>query len=705
MMRKVTITFFLIGVWLRVALLTTPFIEYQANRSIEAAAMVKVFVEKGGNPFTVQSLMPEFQLLPYLVALIYKLCCWLAGGQDNLLTFTSAVFSGDGYYPFIALLARGIVISISLLGMYFLWKLARRLVSPVGARCALLWYALLPVSFFYQRTFMTDAVALSLTTIGLYYFLRATQDDRLAALLPSGICLALAFLCKLNYVYILLPMAYLAVRRWRGRIVTQRWLWVFALGILAPCFWHYFLKGNRVIGYLTANTMPAWTDFLRFLWVRHSLTVFTPVGFVLFLFGIVLAVRQRLWLVLVWLIAVLCNYLLTGYEANRLHFYYQLPILVPGVICIGLACSRVVEWLRSAHRGVKRLSLAALGAFSLVGIAGSAYVNDTHAINWYTMPYIKSMYQSGFKISRLLEPDAEILTSDNGALDTLYYCDRQGWQFMPGTPEYNRAAIEIFRQGSQIPYGRRYEFRAPSHGRAKRYFVAVFENMLMNRRLFRESGLEEYLTLHYPLVGEGLHYCLYDLTQRIDLVPRAVITLAGLSQDTPPLLTHGLSVYDRQGKGFYYSPTHAAQPGYLIYRLKPGVPLRRCFIRVRGYVVGRGALEVFTSWDNRSYTYQGRIPTYEEQGAVYVPGWLLNGILLVKDLWIGNKPDHWLHGVDKDNRQGSAVARLFSLNYYEGTTTFMVEAPAQAGNELFIKVQIQGGKDATKLKGLEVEAL
>ena len=130
---------FIIGIWLRISMLTTPFIGYHANRQIESAIIVKTFYEAWGNPFNIKSLMPEFQLLSYILASVYKRLVFIFNGEDNLRRISSFVLGGDGYYTLIAFLGRGLVIFISLCGMYFLYKLARIYMSRPGANFINLW--------------------------------------------------------------------------------------------------------------------------------------------------------------------------------------------------------------------------------------------------------------------------------------------------------------------------------------------------------------------------------------------------------------------------------------------------------------------------------------------------------------------------------------------------------------------------------------
>src|SRR5207247_5109845 len=109
----------------------------------------------------------------------------------------------------------------------------------------LLFYSFAPLNIIAARSFMPDSPSLGLSLAGLYFFLRALEEDEWKYSIAASMFTALALLVKLPSAVIGAPLLYLAWRRHRTTLLKQGKLWAFSAVVLVPsAIW--YLHAHRI---------------------------------------------------------------------------------------------------------------------------------------------------------------------------------------------------------------------------------------------------------------------------------------------------------------------------------------------------------------------------------------------------------------------------------------------------------------------------
>ncbi|MBD3333993.1 MAG: phospholipid carrier-dependent glycosyltransferase [Candidatus Eisenbacteria bacterium] len=439
----------LLAVLVRLPYLNQPLVDEQNWRQTDTAAMARNFYEedmrilyprvdwRGTTPGYVES---EFPLYPYLVALVYR----AAGGVDEAW-------------------GRAVSLLASVLTVVFLYALGARLFNPAAGLWAGLLYAILPLSVFYGRAFMVEALMILFSVAGIHLFAVWLDTRRPAAFAGAALAVALALLVKIPTLYLGLPLLYLAYRT-HGRGLLRRWeLYLFAALVLAPAaLWyahaHTLFQETRLtfgiwnrFGYSKFGPLAMRLDpqFYGVLAERIFGIVLTPVGGVLLLAGLLWPpVRAGGWTVHVWVLAIVI-YFFVAAEGNRALEYYQLPLVPPAALLGGRVLAEI-QWRRLIARTTAGRFLPAPAAMALlvllIGFLSFTYVRPSYTGHYY-YPYFRGGFEIGRRIADKTPPESLLLAVDvdenvsapfraqNPAL--LYYAHRKGWQITPdeATPE------------------------------------------------------------------------------------------------------------------------------------------------------------------------------------------------------------------------------------------------------------------------------
>lgn len=456
----------LVGLCVRLIGLDEPLVDQQAWRQTDTAAIARNFYEEDFDILhprvdwrgtTSGYVETNFPLYPFLVACSYAV---VGGSYEWLGRLLSALFST--------------------LTAALLYRLASR-IYPDRPRLPLLaafLYLAMPLNVFFGRTFMPEALMVLLSVASLLTFLRWLERPGSAAFLLAVLASALCFLVKIPTLYIGFPLVALAWWRWEGwRFIAQPNLWVFAILVLAPSVWWYDHAAD--LFHQTGITFGIWNRYGYNKWSHELLLeagfylevgtrlvhrVFTPVGAVLVLWGLVTAWPLRAasgpasgqhpqqrrapeWMPYVWLGGI-ALYVLLVPEGNRKLHYYQMPFVPVGALFAALPLARLTA---GGHGGSGRNPTGrqgfagsdrgrVLAAVALLAIAGysawsaSSYFDPgDNAHRFY-----RSSWEAGRLLDEKIPPDALLVTGeldDNSAAPLraqaptlLYYFHRKGWQ-------------------------------------------------------------------------------------------------------------------------------------------------------------------------------------------------------------------------------------------------------------------------------------
>jgi hypothetical protein len=175
-------------------------------------------IDWGGNsPGYVET---EFPLYPFVVALTYA----VAGPADAI--------------------GRLVSIACSIVTIFALFSLVRRVLDERTALWSVGLYAFLPLNIFYGRAFMPESMMLMSSVTGIACFVSWVQERRMRHLLWSAVFVALAVLLKIPTLYLGIPLLYLSWVACGRRFLLEWRLWLFAACVLLPvALWYAHAHG------------------------------------------------------------------------------------------------------------------------------------------------------------------------------------------------------------------------------------------------------------------------------------------------------------------------------------------------------------------------------------------------------------------------------------------------------------------------------
>ena len=449
-----------LGLALRLIALQEPLIDKQAWRQTDTAAIARNFYEEGytlcypkidWRGTTSGHVEANFPLYPFVVGLLYSVVGGAHEWVGRLLAALCSTAAGA-----------------------LLYMLALRLgMGKQGALCGTLVYLFFPLSIYYGRTFMPEAMMLFLSVGTLWAFARWIDTGTQAGFALAVCSAALCFLVKIPTLYLGFPLVALAWERWGWRFVLKPSLWLYLAAAIIPTvlwYWHaslLFEDTGLTFGIWNRYGYDKWDrslllgiDFYQTMLLRFWHNIYTPIGALLVLAGLFSPVRQRReWALWVWLGGLLM-YLFLVPEGNRKLHYYQMPFIPVGALLVGRAVEALLEagensvgWSRIARnwRPIQRVVL--VGTLMVANAAYGAWV----IAPYYEQPnnlhkYYKSCHFAGGIVDAKLPPNARLLIGDldenagaphrSQSPTLLYYCNRKGWQITPD--EFAPARLDSF---------------------------------------------------------------------------------------------------------------------------------------------------------------------------------------------------------------------------------------------------------------------
>lgn len=300
-------------------------------------------------------------------------------------------------------------ILFSSLALLCIYGIARRLFTEsIALTSALLW-SVLPVSVIYGQSFMPEMAGLSFAVLSIWLALR--QKCLLSALFAG-----IAIMTRMNTIYVLVPLLML--------IPWRKWAYL-AWGSLIPILWYGHTitqaKYNASVSHfwmLQGANQSFGPDFLLALG-KYLVTVdFTPLGFILLFFGLKGLPK---W-IYGWGISVLVILCLMPQKVID-HNFYTLHLLPVG--CMAIA------------KNFNSWKIPALILLSVIW-----WWNPVTKID----PGNKYVLEAARLVQEQVPKDDKIIASSGSSPCLLYYCDREGWDFMIKRPE-------------EVPYVQKFRWR------------------------------------------------------------------------------------------------------------------------------------------------------------------------------------------------------------------------------------------------------
>jgi hypothetical protein len=384
--------------------------------------------------------------------LLYPQVQWVSGAPQNPSYF-SGEFSVESILAALLyrlfgeaeIFARIVVITFSLVGIYFIYELLSRHAGPIAARLGAFMYAMLPYHLFFGRVFMPDVPALSLALGGLFFLDRWTVNRKPATLLAAAGVTAMAVLQKLTVLFVGLPAFYLFWLAKRRRLFVEGELYLFAIVVgVASIAW--YTHANAMAHHsgfafvqpgLFGSHLGSWfqTEFLHRTLGALSSEAFSPIGLGLAVLGFFWPTRAlAFWIFRLWVTgAGLLLFLIPDlFSAN----YYYFSLLLPGGAALGgLALAKL-----ASNRAAYPLLAVILVIFAVeaIGFALPLYHHD------------RAPRDLGILLNRLTMPSDLIVGETGGSPNMLYFADRRGWML---AQQYDVGLLQRLMKSGALYYG------------------------------------------------------------------------------------------------------------------------------------------------------------------------------------------------------------------------------------------------------------
>lgn len=435
-----------LGLILRLKGIHNPLLDHPGWRQGDEAAIARNFATLQYNIFYPQTnyngappnyVELELQIVPFLAATAYK----IVGVHEIVGRLITIAFSLG---------------TIAILALFGRWLFA----SAAAGILAALFYAIMPGSIYYGRTFTPDATMVFFMTAALYAMARLLLDEerwRPRPLLCCTALLALALLAKPVAIVAVVPVLVLMLEHaYSGRtfrllpaativVVPLLILYVYDKAVAAHAEWHWTsgILALHVLPALRASLQSGAAFFAKLAQFRailgvlaHTMTGPTVAALAILGFMLPPGVARSRSLLWAWLAGGLA-YVYVVVTVERVDYYMFLLLPLAALTAAGFAARLTAAISQSALGPPLKYAAAALG---LLAVAATVLQNREIVKPYYA--YSKLVYRNAVALNKTLAPNALVVMGHYDP-SILYYIGRYGWEEDPylWTPFDEQSAI------------------------------------------------------------------------------------------------------------------------------------------------------------------------------------------------------------------------------------------------------------------------
>lgn len=337
-------------------------------------------------------------------------------------------------FGFLTIEEWGRMISIisSLVGSIFLFLLVKKRIGTTASWLVFFFSLFLPYTIYYSRTILPDTSMVMAMLGGIYFFDRFIRTPKqklgVTSFIFSILFTMMALLLK-PYAFFYAPV-FLALswEKWKGKLLLQWKLWLFALITLAPLVWWrtYILKYPEGIPsnmwLLNGNGIRFRPAFFRWIFYERITKLISGYIGVIFLLvsGIALWKDKKNFLLFASFVISSLLYLCVIATGNVQHDYYQIVIMPTIALCMGIGSAWTIMFLKRY--------IPVFWVYLLVGmgIALAFYLSWFQVKDYFNINN-PNIVVAGLAVDKLTPKNAKVIAPYDGDSSFLYQTNRQGW--------------------------------------------------------------------------------------------------------------------------------------------------------------------------------------------------------------------------------------------------------------------------------------
>lgn len=340
--------------------------------------------------------------------------------------------------------ARSVSVVFSLLTLVLTMDLCRRLYGKAGAAAAGVLMAVSPLYLALSRALQPEACMI-LASVGCVYFFHRHTTATIGTrwLWLSGASVFLAVATKIYNLYLVLPLAVMALRSEGWAALRRVRYWAVLAAALLPLLWYYRMMQEGQAHQLiydpydfTKTRGPSgkayWELFAPgyLLWALKILCahLLTPVGTLLVALSVLdrrpRTDRRSGGPLPEWSLSVVLMFFIM-WRTVLDHSYYLLPALT--VLALLTAKGASVLWAFAQRTTTRRVLVAAVIGAAL--IAQSVVLMPLYKGIYEVPPDILEIVRAGQLVDQRTGADDLVVASYGGSTALLYYTGRRGWAF------------------------------------------------------------------------------------------------------------------------------------------------------------------------------------------------------------------------------------------------------------------------------------
>lgn len=398
--------------------INSPVADWHSFRQADTASVTRVYLNEGLN-----LLFPRYHDLSSVQS-----------GLDNPMGLRFVEFPLYNLFhylfartlPFLSLDVTGRLTSIffCLISVFLIFLITRKLWNYSIAILTSFFFGLMPFNVFFTRAILPESLAIALASASIYFFMQYCDWEKKYWLIFSAVALSLSILVKPFTIFYGFVFVYLTLKKWGLNFWrTNKDILVFAFIVLTP----FFLWRAWIMQYPPA--IPRWKWMLNvgkirfrpafFRWIfgeRIGRLILGMWGLIPLAIGI-LKTPVRNFFVYAWSGGALL-YTVVFAAANVQHDYYQLYLLPPISIFLGVGAYHLLNWKDENALFAKLLFL-----FSVIMMFGMS----TYQVKEYYKINHPEIVLAGDALDKIAPKDALVIASYNGDTAFLYQTKRKGW--------------------------------------------------------------------------------------------------------------------------------------------------------------------------------------------------------------------------------------------------------------------------------------